>query len=87
VAVWRPSTGLWWIRTSKTNYAGYFIRGWGDPTFIATPADYDGDGRTDIAVWRPSTGGWWVLTSASEFTSYTSFFWGGVGNLPLTMVR
>ncbi|MCA1657292.1 MAG: VCBS repeat-containing protein, partial [Actinobacteria bacterium] len=33
---------------------------WGVSTDIPVPADYNGDGRTDIAVFRRSTGQWFV---------------------------
>jgi hypothetical protein len=51
VAVFRPSTGAW------------LLRGLPDATFgrrgdQPVPADYNGDGRTDLAVWRPTTGTW-----------------------------
>jgi len=55
MAVYRPSTGDWHIRRedgSTTNYS------YGDPGDIPIPADYDGDGLTDIAIYRPSTLGW-----------------------------
>ena len=53
LAVWRPSTGTWYVRgISTTTY--------GVSTDKPVHADYDGDGKTDIAVWRPSTGQWYV---------------------------
>ena len=53
IAVYRPSTGTWYIRG-----VGKFV--YGDRTDIPVPADYNGDGQTDIAVYRPSTGTWYI---------------------------
>ena len=67
-AVWRPSTGTWWILPSGTG-ATMNVR-WGNGAWkdVPVPGDYDGDGRGDLAVWRPETGAWWVLESSSGYS-------------------
>ena len=53
IAVWRPSTGTWYVRGISTTAHGL-------STDKPVQADYDGDRRTDIAVWRPSSGEWQI---------------------------
>ncbi|MEU8076057.1 FG-GAP-like repeat-containing protein [Catellatospora citrea] len=53
LAVWRPSTGQWFI-----NGVGTF--GLGQAGDVPVPGDYNGDDKTDLAVWRPSTGQWFI---------------------------
>ncbi len=83
LAIYRPSTGAWWVLQSSTNDTTYFSRQWGLSGDIPVPGDYDGDGKTDIAVYRPSNGTWWILKSSTNFT--TSFWqqWGLSGDIPV----
>jgi|GEM_PF-321425 len=69
LAVWRPSTGVWWVH-------GVVTAQWGRPGDVPVPADYNGDGRADLAVWRPSTGVWWVR-------GVETVQWGLPGDVPV----
>ena len=63
-AVWRPSTGTWYIIPSS-NPGSPIGQQWGTNGDIPVPGDYDGDGKTDMAVWRPSTGTWYIIPSSN----------------------
>lgn len=67
IAVFRPSNGTWYARTSGNN--GYQEVGFGLNGDRIVPGDYDGDGTTDVAVWRPSNGTWFVRQSSGGFFS------------------
>src|SRR5687768_7997232 len=59
LAVWRPSTGYWFVLggtgSQQTSY------GWGTTGDEPVPGDYDGDGKTDFAIYR--AGVWWITKS------------------------
>jgi|GEM_PF-1073790 len=71
VALWRPTTGVWYIIRSNDNSLA-------TPQFGSTgdrivPGDYDSDGKVDVAVWRPTTGVWYVLRSSNNAVNAYSF--------------
>jgi hypothetical protein len=83
LAVYRPSTGMWYMLLSSTGFtvgAGYSYGVAGD---VPVPGDYDGDGKTDLAIFRPSTGMWYMLLSSTGFTRGAGFAWGTSGDMPL----
>jgi hypothetical protein len=65
VAVFRTSSGEWFIRRSSDG--SLVTTAWGAAPLGDVPvaADYDGDGRGDIAVYRGSTGEWFVRRSST----------------------
>jgi len=56
LAVWRPTTGTWYVRHA----AGVLALQHGLPGDIPVPGDYRGAGKAAFAVWRPSNGTWYV---------------------------
>ena len=78
-AVWRPSTGEWWVRDAANGAVTRLP--WGTNGDRPVPGDYTGDGRADYAVWRPSTGEWWVLNSAN--LTQSRVLWGVNGDRPV----
>jgi hypothetical protein len=64
IAVFRKSSGTWWIyRSSDQQTVGF---NFGISEDKPVPADYDGDGRADFAVFRPSTGHWHLWLSQTN---------------------
>jgi hypothetical protein len=59
-AVFRPSTGQWFIRKSS---GGTILTDWGLANDVPVTGDFDGDGKTDFTVWRPDSGLWFTLFS------------------------
>ncbi|MDQ6614098.1 MAG: PQQ-binding-like beta-propeller repeat protein [Actinomycetota bacterium] len=77
LAVFRPSTGAWYLKLSG---GGVTVTNWGASGDIPVPGDYDGDGKTDVAVFRPSTGTWYISLSGGGSTVVN---WGTSGDIPV----
>ena len=73
VAVYRPSTGQWYIKDGSPA-----LHVWGASGDLNVPADYTGDGKVDVGVYRPSTGQWFLKDVPSGFAA-----WGQRGDIPV----
>lgn len=85
LVVWRPSSGMWFILTSGSNYSfdSHTSYQLGLPGDIPLLGDFDGDGKSDLAVWRPSNGTWYFRMSKNGFQEITAIQWGLPGDIPL----
>jgi murein DD-endopeptidase MepM/ murein hydrolase activator NlpD len=82
IAVYRRSSGRWFILHSSTNSTTWSMFQWGISEDIPVPGDYDGDAKTDMAVYRPSNGVWYVLESSTKFTTWSMAQWGIDEDIP-----
>jgi len=87
VAMYRPSTGYWYIIPSSKGPDGAYSLQWGLPGDIPASGDYDGDSKTDFAIFRPSTGTFWILPNKNPpginwDLAYT-VIWGIPGDIPV----
>jgi hypothetical protein len=83
LAVYRPSTGVWYVKQSSTNYTTSVAYQWGVSTDVAVPGDYDGDGLVDLVLYRPSTGTWYMLLSTTQYSTYIAQQWGVSTDIPV----
>ena len=72
LAVWRPSTGFWYVLGGVVGSQQIAFQ-WGGPGDEAAPGDYDGDGKTDFSVFRRSNQTWYVSNSSNGTTTEKVF--------------
>ena len=75
LAVYRPSTGTWYVLLSSTNYSytSYLAQQWGLSGDVPVPADYDGDGKADLGgLSARRRGTWYVLLSSTNYSFTTT---------------
>jgi hypothetical protein len=75
IAIFRPSTGTWYLRTASPTAVA-----WGTSGDVPAPGDYDGNGSTDIAVFRPTNNSWYIRTPTPQFVA-----WGQSGDRALSL--
>src|SRR6185295_20102718 len=61
IAVYRPSSGTWYLRSSGAVNTPNAAHQWGLSTDVVVAGDYDGDGLADLAFFPPSDGTWHIL--------------------------
>lgn len=75
LALWRKSTGYWYILTSAEGEIQKAIDfEWGFSGDKEVIGDFDGDGMTDFCVFRPLSTTWYFMYSSDD--SFHAVFWG-----------
>jgi hypothetical protein len=66
IAIFRRSTGDWWIMTDHLTGASY-VEHWGSLNDQGCVGDYDGDGKADLCAGRPESGQrvWYIRNSST----------------------
>jgi hypothetical protein len=66
LAVWRQSSGTWYVKNSITGSIVAYQ--FGSPGDVPTPGDFDADGKTDFCVYRPASpySNWFIMTSSAN---------------------
>lgn len=83
IAVFRPSTGTWFILQSSNGQVR--IDAFGLNGDKPQPADYNGDGKADLCVFRPSDGTWYIARPAGvPGQNYDALRWGTATDIPVT---
>jgi FG-GAP-like repeat len=89
LAVYRPNDAAnanrdtWYTLLSNRANLAFTTLAWGLAGDIRVPADYDGDGKTDVAVFRPSEGNWYIQRSGQLAASQLQVVnWGLSGDVP-----
>ena len=80
--MFRPETGTWFVNRTTAGAATAILGRDGDEP---VPADYDGDGKTDLAVFRPATAQWFIVESAASTTR--TFVFGNTMDVPVPFLR
>ena len=84
LALYRPSTGQWFIRDVAGNILSYGTP-WGLPGDTPVPGDFNADGKADLALYRPTAGQWFIRSLAGNvYASGTS--WGLGNDIPVPRV-
>lgn len=76
ISVYRPSTGVWYRINSADN--SFYAEKFGTGNDLIAPADYDGDGKTDLAVFRkpypgPNLSYYYILNSSDNTVRIEQF--------------